>query len=210
MLGRPNLTSRGPDTTFSGPGGRGGGGPGHRAARGKNQFSRKRPVESRACPHWTGDLASIPKHAQTSPSTLRGPPNDIFTHFQPPRPPLAPGKRNRGGRAQTPPRSSPKNAPIRQSGSRAFQNMSGRLDSTPGGPDTASSLLSSPREAPAEPQKQIGDISPSRRPERVPKVTPSDRAAHGLSKTFSDVQIRPPGALMQRYPGAVWGRQLPG
>ena len=90
--------------------------------------------------------------------------------------------------------SSQGHVPIGQGTSRAFRNMLKRPHPPSAGPQTTFSLISSPPARPSPREKEIGEVAPRRRPDRVPKMPPSDRAARGLSKTCPDVSIRPPGA----------------
>ena len=102
--------------------------------------------------------------------------------------------------------------PRRPGDSRKCPHQMGQLQSIPKHAQTSQSARLPPRNPnsspcgpppgpPAEPQKRIGDISPSRRPDGVPKATPLDRAARGLSETCLDVSIRPFTAPIQHFRG---------
>ena len=95
--------------------------------------------------------------------------------------------------------SSQGHVPIGQGTSRAFRNMLKRPHPPSAGPQTTFSLISSPPARPSPREKEIGEVAPGRRPDRVPKMPPSDRAARGLSKTCPDVSIRPPGAPIRHH-----------
>ena len=108
---------------------------------GKKKSGRSRPdaapIESQKCPHRTERLAGFPKHVRTSQFDPRGPRYGIIPAFQPARGPRRAPKTNRGHISIKTTRASPKSDPIGQSGSRTFQNIFGRPNSTISGPDAA-------------------------------------------------------------------------